>query len=62
MAQNDKHHGNRHRPDNLAERLRARFAPLGGADDLKIPGRQRVKDPPFTFGFDEDDQGDIDHP
>ena len=32
-------------PDNLAERIRARFAPLGGVD-LKLPEREPVREPP----------------
>ena len=31
---------------NLYERIRARFAPLGGADDLELPPREPVPDPP----------------
>jgi antitoxin FitA len=31
---------------NLNERIRARFAPLGGADDLEIPSRLPDRDPP----------------
>lgn len=31
---------------NLYERIRARFAPLGGADDLEIPPRLPDRDPP----------------
>ncbi len=31
---------------NLYERIRARFAPLGGADDLVIPPREPGRDPP----------------
>jgi plasmid stability protein len=31
---------------NLYERIRARFAPLGGADDLELPPRQPTRDPP----------------
>lgn len=31
---------------NLYERIRARFAPLGGADDLEIPPRLPDCDPP----------------
>lgn len=34
---------------NLYERVRARFAPLGGADDLEIPPRLPDRDPP-RFG------------
>lgn len=31
---------------NLYERIRARFEPLGGADDLKLPPRLPDRDPP----------------
>ncbi len=31
---------------NLYERIRTRFAPLGGADDLVVPPRLRDRDPP----------------
>jgi antitoxin FitA len=31
---------------NLAEAIRLRFAPLGGADDLEIPPRELARDPP----------------
>jgi plasmid stability protein len=31
---------------NLYERIRARFAPLGGADDIELPPREPVPDPP----------------
>jgi plasmid stability protein len=31
---------------NLYERIRARFEPLGGADDLVIPPREPGRDPP----------------
>jgi antitoxin FitA len=31
---------------NLYERIRARFAPLGGADDLELPPRLPDRDPP----------------
>lgn len=31
---------------HLYERIRARFAPLGGADDIELPSRERVSDPP----------------
>ena len=31
---------------NLYERIRARFAPLGGADDIELPPREPVLDPP----------------
>jgi antitoxin FitA len=31
---------------NLYERIRARFAPLGGADDIALPPREPVPDPP----------------
>ncbi len=30
---------------NLAERIRARFAPLGGAD-LELPPREQAREPP----------------
>lgn len=43
--------------DNMATRLRARFAPLGGAE-LRIPMRAVTHDPPFMFDFDESDEGD----
>jgi plasmid stability protein len=33
---------------NLYERIRARFEPLGGADDLQLPPRLPDRDPP-TF-------------
>jgi hypothetical protein len=33
-------------PPNLYERIRARFAPLGGADDLAVPPRMPDRDPP----------------
>jgi len=33
-------------PSNLYDRIRARFAPLGGADDLEIPPREPGRDPP----------------
>ena len=36
----------RPREVNLAEAIRRRFAPLGGADDLEIPPREPVRDPP----------------
>jgi plasmid stability protein len=32
-------------PDNLADRIRARFAPLGGVD-LELPEREMVREPP----------------
>ncbi len=32
-------------PVNLAERIRARFAPLGGVD-LDLPAREPVREPP----------------
>lgn len=32
-------------PDNLAERIRARFKPLGGVD-LNLPEREPVREPP----------------
>lgn len=39
-----------HAPDpNLYERIRARFAPLGGADDLRVPPCEVAREPP---GFD----------
>ena len=31
---------------HLYERIRARFAPLGGADDIELPPREPVGDPP----------------
>jgi plasmid stability protein len=31
---------------NLYERIRARFEPLGGADDIELPPREPVRDPP----------------
>ena len=31
---------------NLYDRIRARFAPLGGADDLELPARLPDRDPP----------------
>ena len=31
---------------NLYERIRARFEPLGGADDLELPPRLPARDPP----------------
>lgn len=31
---------------NVYERIRARFAPLGGADDLELPPRLVDRDPP----------------
>lgn len=31
---------------NLYERIRARFEPLGGADDLTVPPREVDRDPP----------------
>ncbi len=31
---------------NLYERIRARFAPFGGVDDLEIPPRQPTREPP----------------
>jgi antitoxin FitA len=34
---------------NLAEAIRRRFAPLGGADDIELPPREDVGDPP-SFG------------
>lgn len=32
-------------PDNLAERIRARFAPFGGVD-LTLPEREPAREPP----------------
>ena len=31
---------------NLYERIRARFAPFGGVDDLEVPPRELARDPP----------------
>jgi len=31
---------------NLYERIRARLAPLGGADDLQVPPREPGREPP----------------
>jgi antitoxin FitA len=31
---------------NLYDRIRARFAPLGGADDLELPPREPAPEPP----------------
>jgi plasmid stability protein len=31
---------------NLYDRIRARFAPLGGADDIELPPREPARDPP----------------
>ncbi len=31
---------------NLYERIRARFAPFGGIDDLELPAREPARDPP----------------
>jgi antitoxin FitA len=31
---------------NLYERIRARFAPLGGADDILVPPRELAAEPP----------------
>jgi antitoxin FitA len=31
---------------NLYERIRARFAPLGGADDIVVPPRELAAEPP----------------
>ena len=31
---------------NLYERIRARFAPFGGVDDLVLPPREPARDPP----------------
>jgi len=36
----------RPREVNLAEAIRRRFAPLGGAADLEIPPREPARDPP----------------
>jgi hypothetical protein len=36
----------RPREVSLAEAIRRRFAPLGGADDLEIPPREPPRDPP----------------
>jgi antitoxin FitA len=36
----------RPREVNLAEAIRQRFAPLGGADDLEMPPREPGRDPP----------------
>ena len=36
-------------PPNLYQRIRARFAPLGGADELALPPREPAREPP---GFD----------
>jgi len=36
----------RARDDNLAEAIRRRFAPFGGVDDLEIPPRMPVREPP----------------
>ena len=33
---------------NLYERIRARFEPLGGADDIELPARLQGREPP-TF-------------
>lgn len=36
------------RPErNLYERIHARFAPLGGADDLEPPPREAEREPPW---------------
>jgi hypothetical protein len=37
---------------NLYERIRARVAPLGGADDLELPPREMVREPPSFADFD----------
>src|SRR6202007_2714922 len=34
---------------NLYERIRARFEPLGGADDLELPPRLPGRDPPGSI-------------
>lgn len=34
-------------PDNLAERIRARFAPFGGVN-LTLPEREPTREPPAT--------------
>jgi hypothetical protein len=31
---------------NLYDRIRARFAPLGGGDDLELPQREQAPEPP----------------
>lgn len=31
---------------NLYERIRARFAPFGGVDELELPPREIVREPP----------------
>jgi antitoxin FitA len=31
---------------HLYDRIRARFAPLGGADDIELPPRELVGEPP----------------
>lgn len=31
---------------NLYERIRARFAPFGGVDELKLPPREQGREPP----------------
>jgi antitoxin FitA len=36
----------RPREPNLYERIRARFAPLGGIDDLEPPPREPAPEPP----------------
>ena len=41
------------RPGNMADRLRARFEPLGGAE-LPIPARPVSRDPPFVFEYFDD--------
>ena len=33
-------------PDNLAEAISQRFAQFGGLDDLSIPRRESVREPP----------------
>lgn len=34
---------------NLYDRIRARFVPLGGVDDLELPPREAAREPP-SFG------------
>ena len=33
-------------PEDLAAAIHARFAPLGGLDDLELPPREKVPEPP----------------
>ena len=33
-------------PEYLAAAIHARFAPLGGLDDLELPPREKVREPP----------------